>query len=187
MTVTPYDFYYITSHSFKGAIISLDGFWRCIKATKARHILPISTPLWILSTEAPCDNLWGLESSTRNDGSYAKRLLEGLDYEEFNITRLMPSLTVQGGLATGKPIDPPHLPWTVYAYSLDGFAQERAMPCNPNPTIQEYEELVWLAVNLNYSREMYGLEGVAHPGDGEDDDDGEEEDSEATSSYQPRK
>ena len=26
---------------------------------------------------------------------YAGRLLEGLDYEEFNITRLMPSLTAQ--------------------------------------------------------------------------------------------
>ena len=27
--------------------------------------------------------------------SYAERLLEGLDYEEFNITCLMPSLTIQ--------------------------------------------------------------------------------------------
>ena len=26
---------------------------------------------------------------------YARRLLEGLDYEEFNITHLMPSLTTQ--------------------------------------------------------------------------------------------
>ena len=33
--------------------------------------------------------LWG------NGVSYAERLLEGLDYKEFNITRLMPSLTVQ--------------------------------------------------------------------------------------------
>ena len=66
------------------------------------------------------------------------------------------------------------------------------------PTIQEHEELVWLAGNLksevtNYSRELYGLGGVAHPGDGDDDDDdddggnGDEEDSEATPSYQPRK
>ena len=44
----------------------------------------------------------------------------------------------------------------------------------------------------NYSRELYGLEGVAHPGGGDDDDDndddgGDEEDLEATSSYQPRK
>ena len=43
----------------------------------------------------------------------------------------------------------------------------------------------------NYSRELYGLEGVAHPGGGDDDDDndddgGDEEDLEATSSYQPR-
>ena len=60
-------------------------------------------------------------------------------------------------------------------------------------TIQEYEELVWLAGNLklevtNYSRSLYGLKGVAYLGGGDDDDDGDdEEDSKATSSYQPRK
>ena len=56
---------------------------------------------------------------------------------------------------------------------------------------------MWLAVNLklevtNYSSELYGPGGVAHPsGDGDDGDDdndgGEEEDSEVTPSYQPRK
>ena len=65
------------------------------------------------------------------------------------------------------------------------------------PTIQDHEELVWLAKNLkldvtNYMRELYGPRGVAHPSGGGDDDDddddgGEEEDSEATPSYQPRK
>ena len=62
-------------------------------------------------------------------------------------------------------------------------------------TIQEYEELVWLAGNLklevtNYSRSLYGLRAVAYPGGGDDDDDDDgddEEDSEATPSYQPRK
>ena len=34
-------------------------------------------------------NLWGTSVS------YAEWLLKGLDYEEFNITRLMPSLTAQ--------------------------------------------------------------------------------------------
>ena len=34
-------------------------------------------------------NLWG------SGISYAERLLEGLDYKEFNITRPMPSLTIQ--------------------------------------------------------------------------------------------
>ena len=34
-------------------------------------------------------NLWG------SDVSYAERLLKGLDYEEFNISHLMPSLTIQ--------------------------------------------------------------------------------------------
>ena len=65
------------------------------------------------------------------------------------------------------------------------------------PTIQEHEELVWLAGNLklkvtNYSRSLYGPRGMAHLGNGDDDDDdddggGDEEDFEVTSSYQPRK
>ena len=48
--------------------------------------------------------------------------------------------------------------------------------------------MVWLAGNLklevtNYSRELYGPRGMAHPGGG----DGGKEDSEVTPSYQPRK
>ena len=34
-------------------------------------------------------NLWG------SDIAYAEWLLEGLDYDDFNITRLMPSFTIQ--------------------------------------------------------------------------------------------
>ena len=34
-------------------------------------------------------NLWG------NGISYVEQLLEGFDYEEFNITHLIPSLTIQ--------------------------------------------------------------------------------------------
>ena len=34
-------------------------------------------------------------NSWRSGASYAEQLLEGLDYEEFNITCLMPSLTIQ--------------------------------------------------------------------------------------------
>ena len=61
------------------------------------------------------------------------------------------------------------------------------------PTIQEHEKLVWLAGNLklevtNYSRDLYGPEGVAHLGGSDDDDDGgKEEDPEVTPSYQQRK
>ena len=62
--------------------------------------------------------------------------------------------------------------------------------------------MVWLAGNLklevtNYSWELYGPGGTAHPssggGDDDDDDDdgggggGENGDSEVTPSYQPRK
>ena len=57
------------------------------------------------------------------------------------------------------------------------------------PTIQEHEELVWLAGNLklevtNYSKDLYGLGGVAHPSGG---DGGEKEDPKETPGYQPRK
>ncbi|XP_030933739.1 uncharacterized protein LOC115959448 [Quercus lobata] len=62
------------------------------------------------------------------------------------------------------------------------------------PTIQEHEELVWLARNLklevtNYSRILYGPRGAAYPSGGDDDDDGggDEEDSEVTLNYQPTK
>ena len=61
------------------------------------------------------------------------------------------------------------------------------------PAIQEHEKLVWLAGNLklevtNYSRDLYGPEGVAHLGGSDDDDDGgKEEDPEVTPSYQQRK
>ena len=34
-------------------------------------------------------------NSCESGVSYVERLLKGLDYEEFNITRLMPSLTIQ--------------------------------------------------------------------------------------------
>ena len=88
-------------------------------------------------------------NSWRSGIPYADQFLDGLDYEEFNITRLMPSLTIlvyaqsllllfqflylfvmasKGGKlqqeepTAGEPIDPPHLPWMVYAYDLDGFA-----------------------------------------------------------------
>lgn len=33
----------------------------------------------------------------------------------------------QAGFATGASIDPPHLPWMVYAYGPYNFTRERAM------------------------------------------------------------
>ncbi|KAK9988574.1 hypothetical protein SO802_028813 [Lithocarpus litseifolius] len=92
----------------------------------------------------------------------------------------------------GELIDPPHLPWTVYAYGPNGFAREHVMPHNPNvmgypfpPNTRANEEL---ARNLklkvtNYSRNLYNPRGVAYLGSGGDDhnDDngrgGDEEDS----------
>ena len=53
--------------------------------------------------------------------------------------------------------------------------------------------MVWLAGNLklevtNYSRRLYGLEGVVHPSDGDDDggDGSDEEDSKVTHNYRSR-
>ena len=87
---------------------------------------------------------------------------EELDYDEFNRTHPMPSLTVevllfllilsiptlffcilvhsdiqlkylyQDAPTPSIPIDPPHLPWTVYAYGPDGFTREHPVPRNTN-------------------------------------------------------
>ena len=66
-------------------------------------------------------------------------------------------------------------------------------PFKFQPIIQEHEELVWLAGNLKlkmtqYSKDLYGTEGLAYPSNDDDDGDGGGcEDSEVTPSYQPRK
>ncbi|KAK9997968.1 hypothetical protein SO802_017571 [Lithocarpus litseifolius] len=75
----------------------------------------------------------------------------------------------QASPAASAPIDPPHLPWSVYVYGLDGFSCERAGK-------------VKLEMN-EYFRQIYGLGGFPYPGD--DDDDGG--DQEATPSYKLRK
>ena len=54
--------------------------------------IPRDPPEFMLAPHFMTDakyNSWG------SGVSYTERLLEGLDYEEFNITRLIPSLTVQ--------------------------------------------------------------------------------------------
>ena len=38
----------------------------------------------------------------------------------------------QVGPVAGAPIDPPHLPWSVYVYGPDGFACKHAMGSNTN-------------------------------------------------------
>jgi len=61
--------------------------------------------------------------------------------------------------------------------------------------VEEHEELVWLARNLKlevteYSKQIYGPIGFAHPrddGDNNNDDDENGDDLEATPSYRPRK
>ena len=100
-----------------------------------------------------------------------------MDYKEFNVTRLKPSLCS----------------FSFWHFSLSSSVTNPSF-FELQPTIQEHEELVWLVENLklevtNYSRNLYGLEEAALPGSGGDDDDngGDEEDLEATPSYQSRK
>ena len=38
----------------------------------------------------------------------------------------------QDAPAPSVPINPPHLPWKVYAYDPNGFARERLVPRNTN-------------------------------------------------------
>ena len=38
----------------------------------------------------------------------------------------------QDALAPSVPIDPPHLPWKIYAYGPNGFAREHPVPHNTN-------------------------------------------------------
>ena len=89
------------------------------------------------------------------------RVTDKLDYNEFNDTRLMLSLTVvvcvlpfliyflfflcitlhddiqmeylcQAGPTVGAPINPPHLPWSVYACNPDDFSREYMVGHNTN-------------------------------------------------------
>ena len=54
--------------------------------------IPRDIPKFMLAPHSMTDveyNMWG------SGISYAEKLLEGLDCEEFNLTRLMPSLIIQ--------------------------------------------------------------------------------------------
>ena len=89
---------------------------------------------------------------------YAERFVDEMDYNEFNETCLMPSLIAEVCILSllmslplflhfctwwyssvmimsswsycQRPVDPSHLPLSVYAYGLDGFAREHPMGCN---------------------------------------------------------
>ena len=91
---------------------------------------------------------------------YTQWVSNELDYEEFNNTRLMPSLTLaicvlpfhsfpfffrialhndvhtgyscQDGPIAGAPIEPPHLPWSVYVFGPGSFDRERVVGRNTN-------------------------------------------------------
>ena len=91
---------------------------------------------------------------------YTQWVSNELDYEEFNDTHLMPSLTLavcvlpshsflfflcitsyndvhmgyscQAGPIAGAPLDSPHLSWSVYVYGSDGFARGCAVGHNTN-------------------------------------------------------
>ena len=109
-------------------------------------------------------NLWRLGIPFTN------RVTDKLDYDEFSGIRLMPSLAVlvcvlaplisfnqssstflyirntqmkqlcQEGPIGNALIDPPYLPWPVYAYGPDGFSRERPVECNTNVTCYHFLE-----------------------------------------------
>ena len=54
--------------------------------------IPMDPPEFVLAPHTMTDAEY---NSWESGISYAKRLLERLDYEEFNISHLMPSLTIQ--------------------------------------------------------------------------------------------
>ena len=90
----------------------------------------------------------------------------------------------QAGPVAGAPIDPPPLPWSVYAYGPDGFAWEHPIGHNinvmgypfPDGTRADkfsfilpllFSHLSTLILTL-YSKQLYGDEDV--DGDNDDDD-----------------
>lgn len=94
----------------------------------------------------------------RNGIPYAQQLMDDLDYEEFSETWLMPSFPIEVCIfslssffslylwnsacddiqmwwscqVVGGPVDPPHLPWSVYTYGPDGFIWECFLGHNLN-------------------------------------------------------
>ena len=65
---------------------------RCQLVGRDEPQIPMDPPKFMLAPHSMTDaeyNSWG------SGVSYTKRLLKGLDYEEFNITRLIHSLTIQ--------------------------------------------------------------------------------------------
>lgn len=45
---------------------------------------------------------------------------------------------------TSAHIDPPHLPWLVYAYGPDGYAQECPVGHNTNVTVYTVPDGMWV-------------------------------------------
>ncbi|KAL0008468.1 hypothetical protein SO802_009970 [Lithocarpus litseifolius] len=58
----------------------------------------------------------------RADIPYAEHLINGMEYDEFSETRLMPAFIQEVDPAGGGLVDPPYLPWLVYACGPDSFA-----------------------------------------------------------------
>ncbi|KAK9996768.1 hypothetical protein SO802_021454 [Lithocarpus litseifolius] len=81
---------------------------------------------------------------------FTNRVTDELDHDEFSGTCLMPSLTVPEGLTAGALIDPPHLPWSVYAYGPNGFAWERPVESNINVTGYLFPKGTWAVSSLSF-------------------------------------
>ena len=81
--------------------------------------------------------LWGIQHHLLHAFPYCSSICSiSSSSSPFPLSCLSWLLTVENLLqedpTTSVLIDPPHLPWTVYAYDPDGLTWERVMPRNPN-------------------------------------------------------
>ncbi|KAL0015427.1 hypothetical protein SO802_002496 [Lithocarpus litseifolius] len=171
--MTPRDFHRMTSLMCDGAIINLEDESSTRLITQPLE--GVGLRVLYLAERVRCQLV----------GEDALQLREELDYDEFNCTRLMPSLTVEEASCASQH--------KCHGLSFSGW--------HTGATIQERGELVWLAGNLKlevtqYLKDLYGPRGLAYPSNDFDDDDDDDdddsdvdgdEDSEATPSHRPKK
>ncbi|KAK9997949.1 hypothetical protein SO802_017552 [Lithocarpus litseifolius] len=127
----------------------------------------------------------------RNGIPYVGCLVDDMDYNEFNETCFMPFLIAEVCILSLYSLLSSFLvflhmvtlKYDAYVRCLgddldyNEFNETHFMPfLIAEPTVEEHEELVWLAGNLKlelteYSRQIYGLGWFSYPG--EDDDNGD--------------
>ena len=115
---------------------------------------------------------------------YTQRVSKERDYDEFNNTRLMPSLTPT---VYSLSLSLSHLPFLFVLLRIMTLLAYRGQSMSMVLMVS----LVSVLEMTKYSWKIYGPRGFAYPGDDDDDDRGGGGDgggnSKVTPSYQPRK